>query len=117
MKFLILMAEQDHFQKWDNASTELRSRVYADFDAFSKAVEERGAIVGGEALANSATARTLRPGPDRSVTDGPYAETVEQLGGFFVIDVAGIDEAVELARLLPQEYSLEVREVVEVDLD
>jgi hypothetical protein len=116
VKYLLLMAEPEHFQKWQDAGEEHRNRVYADFAAFDAAVAERGTIRGGEALAAPDTARTVGPGPQRPVTDGPYAETVEQLGGFYLIDVPGIEDAVELAALLPREYLVEVREVVEVTL-
>jgi hypothetical protein len=50
------------------------------------------------------------------VTEGPYAETVEQLGGFYLIDVPDLDTAVGLAALLPQEYAVEVRPTLEVML-
>ena len=117
MKFLLLMAEDDHFGKWERADAELRDRVRADFEAFTAAVAERGTIEFGEALASPATARTVGPGDGRPVTDGPFAETVEQLGGFFVIDVPDQAAAVELAALLPREYAVEVREVLNVGDD
>ena len=116
MRFLVLMAEQDHFDTWERADDATRERVYADFRAFSEAVRSRGSIVAGDALDRPATARTVRPGADRAVTDGPFAETVEQLGGFYLIDVPGLDAAVELAALLPREYTVEVRPTLEVEI-
>lgn len=116
MKFLVLMAEADHFGNWERADDALRQRVIADFEKFDAAVAERGRVLGGEALADPATARTVRPGPDRPVTDGPFAETAEQLGGFYLIDVPSYDDAVEVVRLLPREYSLEIREVLDVEI-
>lgn len=113
MKFVLLMAEEDHYARWDAADEATRERVVADFEAFDAAVAERGSVVGGEALARPAEARTLRGG---RVTDGPYAETVEQIGGFYVIDVESLDVAVDLARLLPREYTVEVRPVPEVPI-
>lgn len=113
MKFLVLMAEPDHFARWSAADDELQQRVGADFQAFTEAVAARGSIVAGEALAHPDEARTVRP--DRSVTEGPYSETVEQLGGFFVIDVADRETAVELAALLPVEYALEVRPILDIE--
>jgi hypothetical protein len=110
------MAEADHFEKWEAADDAHRERVYADFRAFSEAVAARGAIVAGDALDRPATARSVRPGTERPVTEGPYAETVEQLGGFYLIDVADLDSAVELAALLPREYTVEVRPTLEVML-
>lgn len=116
MRFVLLMAEDGHYDKWDAADEALRERVVSDFQAFDAAVAERGSVVGGDALGRPETARTVRPGADRPVTDGPFAETVEQIGGFYVIDVESIDVAVELAALLPREYSVEVRPVLEVEL-
>jgi len=117
MKFVLLMAEEDHFGRWDRADAELRARVGADFEAFTTAVARRGTLVAGEALASPATAHTVRPGDGRPVTDGPFAETVEQLGGYFVIEAPDQATAVELAGLLPREYSVEVREVLSVGDD
>ncbi len=115
-RFLILMAEDDHFRKWDDADEALRERVFADFRAFTAAVRERGAFRGGEALAHPDAARTVRAGGGgpRPVTEGPYAETVEQLGGFYLIEAADLDAALELAALLPREYDIEVRECLDV---
>ncbi len=117
-KYLVLMAEPDHFRKWDEADDSLQQRVFDDFKAFDAAVRERGTIVAGEALSHPATARTVRPGPERTsrpVTDGPFVETVEQMGGFYLIDVPDLATAVELAAHLPREYALEVRECLDVD--
>ena len=88
--------------------------VFDQFTAFTKAVEERGTVVAGEALDRPELARTVRPGPDRSVTEGPFAETVEQLGGFYLVDLPDLDAAVEAARLLPPAYSVEVRPVIDM---
>lgn len=113
-----MMVEADHFARWDAAGTEHRERVFADFTAFMQAVGERGSIVAGEALDRPASGHTVRAATDggtRQVVEGPYAETVEQLGGFYVIDVADQATALELAALLPHEYDVEVRPVLEVD--
>ena len=70
---------------------------------------QRGTLIVGDALHRPETARTLRPGTERLVTDGPFSETKEQIGGFYVIDVPDMAAAVELAALLPREYTVEVR--------
>ena len=116
MKFLVLMAERDHFDKWDKADDVLRKRVVGDFQAFTAAVEQRGTIVAGEALDRPGTARSVQPGAERTVTDGPFAETVEQLGGMYLLDLPDLATAVECAALLPREYTVEVRPTVEVEL-
>ena len=87
MSFLVLLTEDDP-DAWDRATEAEREIVMDAHRAFDKAVRERGKMLGGEAIAGTETARTLRTvGGVRQVVDGPYAETVEQLGGFYVIDV------------------------------
>jgi hypothetical protein len=67
--------------------------------AFAQAVADTGAkITGGNGLQSAATATTVRAGV---VTDGPFAETKEALGGFYVIDCRDLDQALEIARLCP----------------
>ena len=116
MKFLVLMAEADSFEKWDALSDADQQEHFAAFTRFSDAVKQRGSVLAGEALEAPGAARTVRPGNGaRTVTEGPFAETVEQLGGFWLVDLADRDTAVELARLLPSAYSVEVRPIVDMD--
>jgi hypothetical protein len=109
MRFLVLLTERDHFARWDALSEAERDDAMEAFRVFAKAVQERGEIIDGDALHAPATVRTVQPGPARTVTDGPFAETVEQLAGYYVIDVPDLDTAVELARLLPEVTAVEVR--------
>jgi hypothetical protein len=114
-RYLILMAEPDHFARWDAADDAERERVFADFRAFTAAVRERGRFRGGEALVHPRDARTLRPdGDGRRLTEGPYAETVEQLGGFYLVELPDLATALEVAALLPRDYDIEVRECLDV---
>jgi hypothetical protein len=116
MKVLVLLAEDP--AAWERANEEQRAAVFEAHDRFAAAVARRGAILAGEALAGVDEARTLRPpgpeGADRVLTEGPYAETAEQLGGFYLLDVADLDDALVLCRLLPEGYTIEVRPAVEV---
>jgi hypothetical protein len=116
MKFVVLMAEDDP-GAWDRATQEYREEVFDRHRTFDKAVRERGEMVAGEALAAAREARTLRPGrgANRLVTDGPYAETAEQLGGFYLIDVDSQETALDLVRLLPDGYTIEVRPVIQIE--
>jgi len=111
MKVVVLLTQPNHYEIWGAADDAHRERFYARLEAFGSAVAARGAVVAGEGLAHPGTARTLGPGTngDRAVTDGPYAEAAEQLGGFYVVDVPDLDTAVELARLLPDELTVELR--------
>jgi hypothetical protein len=119
MKFLVLMTEADHFARWDSFSEAEQQAVFESFHAFDRAVETRGSVVGGEALRRPAEALTLLPGAasERAVTEGPYAETVEQLGGFYLIDVENLDEAIEWAKKVPigDGQSTEVRPVMDYE--
>ena len=93
----------------------MRARSLRDYDAFADAVRERGDLIAGDALQRPATARTVRPrhppGHRRL-----FAESAEQLGGFDLIDVPDLDVAVDLARLLPRECSVEVRPTLGIDI-
>ncbi|ADB32975.1 YCII-related protein [Kribbella flavida DSM 17836] len=114
-RFLILIAGADHFARWDAADDATRDEAFAGYRAFTAAVRERGRFRGGEALVHPNDARTLRPdGAGRRVTEGPYAETVEQLGGFYLVDLPDLATAIEVGSLLPRDYDIEVRECLDV---
>ena len=115
MKFLVLMAEEDTFERWAALSEAEQAEHFACFDRYAEAVSARGTVLAGEGLGSPASARTLRAGTgaDRPVTDGPFAETAEQLGGFFLVDLPDLETAIETARQLPSSYSVEVRPVTD----
>jgi hypothetical protein len=75
----------------------------SDWMAYDKEVKDAGIFVSGESLADLVTATTVRVGEDggRTVTDGPFAETREVLGGFYVIDVPDLDVALDWAARCP----------------
>ncbi|MCK2212300.1 YciI family protein [Actinomadura sp. ATCC 31491] len=75
----------------------------SDWMAYDKAVKEAGIFVAGNSLADLTTATTVRVGPggERTVTDGPFAETREVLGGYYVIDVPDLDVALDWAARCP----------------
>lgn len=88
-------------------------------EEFMAAVAAAGAsVVGGEALERSSTASTVRRGPDPAplVTDGPFADTKEALGGFYVIEAPDLDVALRLAAFCPS-GNVEVRPVMEMPDD
>ncbi len=112
MKYLILMYGAE--ARWDGATAQEQEAWIGQHQSFSAAVAERGHLLGGEALASADTATTLRPvGPDglRTITEGPFVETVEQLGGFYLVEADDLDSMIELAGLLPDYYELEIRPV------
>lgn len=115
MKFLVLLAEEDTAERWAALSEAEQAEHFACFERYAEAVSARGAVLAGEGLDDPATARTVRPGAGagRPVTDGPFAETAEQLGGFFLVELPDLETAVETARLLPSAYTVEVRPVID----
>jgi hypothetical protein len=101
---------------WTEATAEERGSYHAAHIAFDEAVRARATMLGGEALVGVASATTLRHGPDggRVVSDGPFAETTEQLGGFYLVEAPDLDTVVDLCDLLPHRYAVEVRPVADV---
>jgi hypothetical protein len=113
MKYALLIYAEEG--GWENASEEERQAVYARYDAFGKEAEARGIIRGGEELRGTDTATSVRVrNGETLVTDGPFAETKEQLGGFFLLDCESVDEAIEMAAKIPGAETgvIEVRPVV-----
>jgi hypothetical protein len=83
---------------------------------FADGTASRGKLVGGDQLSDVATATTLRRrATETIVTDGPHAETKEYLGGYYIVDCADLDEAIEIARGVPLNDggSVEIRPIVE----
>jgi hypothetical protein len=114
MKYLVLLAEEEG--DWQNASPEERQVVMDAHTAFHKAVADRATMLAGEALAESSAGRTLRHVDGAPlVTEGPYTEGVEQLGGFYLVEAESHDLVLELCRLLPTSYAVEVRPVIEIE--
>ncbi len=92
-------------------------QMQAWFD-YSQALVEAGVLVSGEGLQPSTTATTLRmQDGERVLTDGPFAETKEQVGGFYVIDCKNLDEAIDWAAKLPsaERGICEIRPVIDYD--
>jgi hypothetical protein len=98
MKFLLLLAgAEDH---WDRASEAERAELLREVDEFER--RHAGWMVGGGALASAAEARTVRRAAGAvTVTDGPYLETKEVVGGFIVIEADDLDAAVAIAAEWP----------------
>jgi hypothetical protein len=100
------------------ASEEDRTAMSQAYGVLTQEMQDKGVLVAGEGLYPTQTATTVRVrGGDRDVTDGPFAETKEQLGGFYVLDVKDLDEAIEWAAKIPgsQFGSVEIRPVMVFD--
>ena len=93
-------------------------RLYGRAFAFTDDIKKSGHYLGGEALQPVATATTIRIRNGKlSTTDGPFAETKEQLGGFYLINARDLNEAIQIAAKIPSARTgtVEVRPVVEFD--
>jgi hypothetical protein len=101
----------------ENSSPEEMQEALERWSAFDDEAVARGAMIACEPLEGSAVATTVhvRENGDRIVTDGPFAESKEQLGGFCLLDCENLDEALEWARKVPMRSgSIEVRPVMDL---
>ena len=108
MKYLALIYTDE--SRWDALAEDERSAIYARYRAFGESAGDK--ILGGAELRENATATTVRIREGETVvTDGPFVETKEALGGFYVFDCDTIDEAVALAAQIPsaETGAIEVR--------
>jgi hypothetical protein len=88
------------------------AQVIADYGTFTESIRESGNFVAGDALQPTSTATTVRVrNGETLVTDGPFAETKEQLGGYYLVDAKDADEALAIAARIPgaRHGSIEVR--------
>ena len=98
-------------------STEERQKVFEEYGTFTEAVRKSGKMVSGEPLQPPSDATTVRVrNGKRVVTDGPFAETKEWLGGFYIFNCDTLDEALDLAAKIPgAKYgSIEVRPIMQL---
>jgi hypothetical protein len=116
MRYALLIYANE--QDWTNQS-EQAQRQFQDYMAFTKDIVDRGIMRSGEALQPTATATTVRVRNGETLsTDGPFAETKEQLGGYYVIEAKDLDEAIEVAARIPDVRggSIEIRPIMETDM-
>ena len=113
MKYLCTIYGQE--SAWSEATPEQMSEVMAAYNAFGEEAGAAGVILGGEGLelTSSATTVRVRDG-ERLLSDGPFAETKEQLGGFYLLECGSLDEAIDWAAKIPVAAtgSVEVRPVM-----
>jgi hypothetical protein len=114
VKYLLMIyGDEDSF---DQVGDDEREATHKAYDAFAADLAAKGQMVGGDELRPTSTATTVRVRDgERLVTDGPFAETKEQLGGYFLVDVDDLDAAIDAAARIPgaRTGSIEVRPVVD----
>ena len=113
MRYMLLIyADESHYANVSEAEQEAEMQAWFAYDA---AIKE-SASSAGDALQPVATATSVREENGRPlVTDGPFAETKEQLGGYYLLDVADLDEAISWAKKCPgvKHGTIEVRPIME----
>jgi hypothetical protein len=114
-QYLLLIYENE--KAYENPSPELWNDMMQAHGAFAQAVVQQGGkILAGEALQPTTTATSVRgqaPG-DTVVTDGPFVETKEALGGFYIVEAADLDQAIDFAKQCPAPAGgIEVRPVMD----
>ena len=113
MQYLVLIYSEEPTEAPDS---EQIGAVMTEYNAYTDMLRERGALVAGEALQPTATATTVRVRDGQTMTtDGPFAETKEALGGFYLIEAKDLDEALALGGACPGAKwgSIEVRPIVD----
>jgi len=100
VKYMLLICRDE--PAWDRLTPAERQKIYADSVTLSDELTARGQYLGGSPLhpSSAATSVRVRDG-QRLVTDGPFAETREQLGGYMLIDVPDLDAAIAIAGRIP----------------
>lgn len=116
MRYLLMIYTNE--QEDAQATEKEQEAIMNEYYAYTNEVRERGLLQAGEALQPTTTATTVRVRNGNTVTtDGPFAETKEQLGGFYLLECEDLDQAIEYAAKIPgaRRGSIEVRPLIEFD--
>jgi hypothetical protein len=115
MKYVLLIYAPE--KEWAAMSKEEQGRVYNEYMSYTQELEKSGKMRGCEPLDPTSTATTVRVRNGKAVpTDGPFADTKEQLGGIYVVDVKDLNEAIAWAARIPDARtgSIEIRPVMDI---
>lgn len=115
MKYFVLLAGYGEMPPWEELTEEEQAEGMAKHVAFDEACDARPGveITSAEALEDGSTASTLRTrGGETTITDGPFAEAAEHIGGFYVLQAPDLDTVIDLCKVLPA-YDIEVRPVLD----
>ena len=115
MKYLCTIYGDE--SQWNDVTPEQMNEIMSAYFAFSEEGRKAGVIVAGEGLERTSSATTVRVRDgERVLSDGPFAETKEQLGGFYLLDVADLDEAISWAKKIPLPGgAVEIRPVIDYE--
>ena len=113
MKYLCLIYDDE--KNWEKLPRETADSMNGEYYAFTDAIQKSGHFIGGEALQPTQSATTVRIRNGKvSTTDGPFAETKEQLGGYYLVEARDLNDAIQVASRIPSARtgSVEVRPVL-----
>ena len=116
MRYLLTIYDDE--TTWNDVTPEQSAQVMEAYGAFGEAAKEAGVLLGGKGLQPTSTATTVRVRDGEALTtDGPFAETREQLGGYYLLDCKDLDDAISWAAKIPgaQNGSVEVRPVMDYE--
>lgn len=119
MKFLVLLIGDGSEKPWPDQTEDEQAAAMAKFGEFDEACAERDGVelLAGEALSASGDATVMRTSAegDVALTDGPYAEVIEGMGGFYLLEAPDRDVVVDLLRVLPR-YDIQIHPTIDVML-
>ena len=113
MQYLLLIYENE--KAWLDTSEEEQGKIFQEYMDYTNRIRKNGNYVAGEALQPVSTATTVRVKNGKTLTtDGPFAETREQLGGYYLVEAKDLDQAIALAAGIPgaRTGSIEVRPIM-----
>jgi hypothetical protein len=116
MKYLLTIYSDE--SQWAQATPQDLQDMMSAYEAYTREITEAGVMLGGEGLSPSGTSTTVRVRGDEVLTsDGPFAETREQLGGYYLLDCRDVDEAIGWAARMPgaRYGAIEVRPVMDYE--
>ena len=117
MRYMLLIYKDEKL--WDEMSVQEKGTIFQQAVEFSEGLRKSGVYQAGDPLEPTSTATTVRMKNGKTITtDGPFAETKEQLGGYFIVEAKNLDEAIAIAARIPSVRvggSIEVRPIMEID--
>ena len=117
MRYMLLIYDEE--AKVNTMTGPERAAVHQEYGEFIDDIRKSGAFLAGDPLQGTSTATTVRGKNGKTITtDGPFAETKEQLGGYFIVEAKNLDEAIAVAARIPSVRvggSIEVRPIMEMD--
>lgn len=100
MKYMLLIYHDE--QRWSEMGEAERQQIYGEYGKLRDELKSAGQYLDGSQLQSSREAKSIKVRNGKElVTDGPFAETHEQLGGYFLIDTASLDDAIAVAKRIP----------------